>query len=64
MIKRIMKQIKHWYWLRRIKQAADTLRRVDGVFRKLNVSRQQRRQFWLSMTKDPNEAIKILLSIK
>jgi hypothetical protein len=60
----MFKKIKHWYWLRRVRQAAETLRLLDNVFKNLNVSRQQRRQFFIAVSKDPNEAVKILKQIK
>lgn len=48
----MIKKIKRWFYKRRLKRALKTLRNIDSLMKRADVSRFERRRFWREFSKD------------
>jgi hypothetical protein len=59
----VIKQIRAWYYRRRIIQAAVTLSILDKVIVRAGYDRATRRRFWKAMHTSREEVIKVLADV-
>lgn len=59
----LIKNIRAWYYRRKVIEAAKTLIILDKIMIKANYDRATRRRFWKAMHTSRDEVIKVLADI-
>jgi hypothetical protein len=62
-MRKLIKNIKAWYYRRKVIDAAKTLLIFDKVMIKANYDRATRRRFWKAMHTSREEVVKVLVDI-